>query len=240
MGQPTRLDSPTKMCTDSGCARPLRARGLCASHYNRRYHPTPVRNVECEHCGRAYQTSRWNGRFCSTACHGRFKILQRQSNRCELPADHPVRLLIQQDEARALAARRWPQSRVWFTECVTCGSLFATRYTVSTCSALCARIKLADARREADHRRRARRREALVQPVVRAQIYKRDRWICQLCRKKVNRTALVPHPLAPTLDHIIPLHVGGTHEPANVWTAHFLCNAQKGDRGGGEQLALLG
>lgn len=155
MGQPTRLDSPTKMCTDSGCARPLRARGLCASHYNRRYHPTPVRNVECEHCGRAYQTSRWNGRFCSTACHGRFKILQRQSNRCELPADHPVRLLIQQDEARALAARRWPQSRVRFTECATCGSLFVTKYTDSTCSMRCTAIKLADAKRETKHRRRA-------------------------------------------------------------------------------------
>jgi len=49
--------------------------------------------------------------------------------------------------------------------------------------------------------------------------------------KKVMRGAVVPHPLAPTIDHVVPLAAGGLHEPANVQLAHFLCNARKSDRG---------
>ncbi|WP_261949456.1 HNH endonuclease [Rhodococcus sp. T9N] len=71
-------------------------------------------------------------------------------------------------------------------------------------------------------------------------IFERDRWQCHICNTRVKRDMVVPHPLAPTIDHLIPLAAGGTHEPANVATAHFLCNSRKGDRGAGEQLALIG
>ncbi len=49
-------------------------------------------------------------------------------------------------------------------------------------------------------------------------------------------------PLAPVIDHIVPLDAGGLHEPANVQCAHFLCNSKKGARvyGAGEQLRLVG
>ena len=35
----TKADSPTKICTLDGCTRPLRARGLCGSHYNQAHQP---------------------------------------------------------------------------------------------------------------------------------------------------------------------------------------------------------
>ena len=41
--------------------------------------------------------------------------------------------------------------------------------------------------------------------------------------------ALVPEPLAATLDHIVPLSCGGEHSEANVQLAHFLCNSTKSD-----------
>lgn len=40
----------------------------------------------------------------------------------------------------------------------------------------------------------------------------------------------MPDRLAPTLDHIIPLAAGGTHEPSNCQCAHFSCNSAKGAR----------
>jgi len=76
--------------------------------------------------------------------------------------------------------------------------------------------------------------------VRRYQIHERDRWRCHLCGKKVNREVVAPHPKAPTIDHVIPLAKGGTHEPANCRTAHFLCNSTKGSGGSGEQLMLIG
>jgi 5-methylcytosine-specific restriction endonuclease McrA len=54
-----------------------------------------------------------------------------------------------------------------------------------------------------------------------------------------RKTASVPHPMAPTIDHIVPLSKGGTHEPINCRTAHFLCNSTKGDRLAGDQLILF-
>jgi 5-methylcytosine-specific restriction endonuclease McrA len=36
-----------------------------------------------------------------------------------------------------------------------------------------------------------------------------------------------PDLMAATLDHIIPIAQGGTHEPRNVQLAHFSCNVRK-------------
>ncbi|MBF6315035.1 HNH endonuclease [Nocardia farcinica] len=83
-------------------------------------------------------------------------------------------------------------------------------------------------------------RKAFVANVSPRKVFERDRWKCHLCKRKVRRSAVVPHPLAPTIDHVIPLAKGGTHEPANCATAHYQCNSAKGDRDAGEQLALIG
>ena len=81
------------------------------------------------------------------------------------------------------------------------------------------------------------KRNAYVEDVWRSKVYERDGWKCQLCGKALKRDAVVPHPKAPTLDHIIPLSKGGTHEYANVQAAHFICNSIKSD-GGTDQLRL--
>lgn len=88
-------------------------------------------------------------------------------------------------------------------------------------------------------RRRAVKKNAYVEDVWRGRIFERDGWICQLCGKKVPRDRLAPHPLSASLDHIVPLAAGGTHEPANVQLAHFRCNSLKG-AGGVDQLRLVG
>lgn len=60
-------------------------------------------------------------------------------------------------------------------------------------------------------------------------MYLRDGWVCRLCGLPVSRTAIVPHPDAPVVDHVIPLVRGGEHGPGNWQTAHFMCNSRKRD-----------
>ncbi|MFI5992496.1 HNH endonuclease [Streptomyces sp. NPDC051362] len=84
-------------------------------------------------------------------------------------------------------------------------------------------------RRAAKDRRRALERDAFVEHVSRPEVYERDQWTCQLCGEAVLRYEVVPHPQAPTLDHIVALAQGGTHESANVQLAHFYCNTIKND-----------
>ena len=93
---------------------------------------------------------------------------------------------------------------------------------------------------QAKVRRRARQHGAYVEDVWRSKVYERDGYVCQLCHKPCKMAAVVPHPKAPTLDHIIPFAHGGTHEYANVQLAHFLCNSLKSDGDGQLNLNIVG
>lgn len=92
------------------------------------------------------------------------------------------------------------------------------------------RIANADRVLEKNQRRRARLLDAFVEQVDPDVIWERDGGICQLCGDPIDRTLAWPEPFSRTLDHIVPLAKGGTHEPANVQLAHAACNSIKGDR----------
>lgn len=72
------------------------------------------------------------------------------------------------------------------------------------------------------------------------QVFDRDGWICQLCLAPIDWNITGRDPLAPPLDHIIPISKGGAHALDNVWASHFGCNARKGNREGDVLLAPPG
>jgi len=53
-------------------------------------------------------------------------------------------------------------------------------------------------------------------------------WKCHLCDIDIDKFLRTPHPLAATLDHKVPLAIGGTHTWHNVAPAHLRCNEIKG------------
>lgn len=127
-------------------------------------------------------------------------------------------------------------------ECGECGVIVVLEYGDTNrryCSSLCADRST---NRNAYHRRKARRASGKREAIYRAYICSRDKWRCHICGKKVNGKLKNPHPKSATLDHVIPLAVGGTHEKKNIKLAHMICNATKGagaiERG--EQLMLIG
>lgn len=94
--------------------------------------------------------------------------------------------------------------------------------------------------RAKNRRRRALKRKARSEPYTLVEIATRDRNLCGLCGKRVAMSKTMPHPRSPTIDHLVPLALGGDDVRANVQLAHFACNSGKGVRGVGEQLALFG
>jgi 5-methylcytosine-specific restriction endonuclease McrA len=94
--------------------------------------------------------------------------------------------------------------------------------------------------REAASRRRATKRGAPAERIDLLAVAERDHWRCQICLRKLNPRLQWPHPNSQSLDHVVPLSRGGEHTAANAQLAHLACNVGKGNRGGGEQLALLG
>jgi 5-methylcytosine-specific restriction endonuclease McrA len=69
--------------------------------------------------------------------------------------------------------------------------------------------------------------------------------ICGICGKPVDKSIKVPNPMAPTIDHIIPVAKGGhPSDIENLQLAHWTCNRQKSDKifktSKEEQPAILG
>lgn len=65
---------------------------------------------------------------------------------------------------------------------------------------------------------------------ARAQILKTQTH-CGICGKPVDFSYTYPHPLSPTVDHIIPVSKGGhPTDLDNLQLAHRCCNRAKSDR----------
>lgn len=94
--------------------------------------------------------------------------------------------------------------------------------------------------RRKTQKRRAARFDPEAEDIDRDQIGERDGWACGLCGQRVRKALTYPHPRSPSLDHITPLSLGGKHVKSNVQISHLACNVAKGNRGGGEQLLLIG
>ena len=66
--------------------------------------------------------------------------------------------------------------------------------------------------------------------IVPAEVFERDGWVCGLCGEDVDRSLKWPDPMSVSLDHVIPVSMGGMHSMVNLQTAHLFCNVSKGNR----------
>lgn len=68
---------------------------------------------------------------------------------------------------------------------------------------------------------------------LKKEIYKRV--ICWICGKPVDYTVPPRHPMAPSVDHRVPLHPpdgspgGHPTDPRNAELAHYGCNSRRGN-----------
>ena len=94
----------------------------------------------------------------------------------------------------------------------------------------------------ASKRRLQRRKEVESQGEVftREEIFERDGWRCQICRKRILRSHKFPHPRSATLDHIVPITLGGKHTRKNVQCLCHRCNSRKTFALSCAQLRLFG
>lgn len=85
-------------------------------------------------------------------------------------------------------------------------------------------------RRTIERRRDRTLAKAKSTPYDRVSIFERDGWVCQLCGEPVDREACWPDPGCATIDHIVPLSLGGEDSPSNVRLAHYGCNSSRQDK----------
>ncbi len=78
--------------------------------------------------------------------------------------------------------------------------------------------------------RAAREKCSIVEDIHPIEIFERDDYICQLCGKPIDPIKKYPDLMSASIDHIIPVSLGGNHTYDNLQAAHFLCNARKSNR----------
>ena len=193
-------------------------------------------------CTRRCVEQERNQRVRQCACGWRFSAMSRHTTVCPWcragKAEGPLPVIGKGGSCRVRKPKavKYVHRGTLPRPCAQCGIDMAPvgKYQHAICQAC------KDATKKRNHRlSKARRKGRIVGgvPYRPADIFERDGHRCHLCGGKVGMQP-VPHPKAATIDHLVPLCDGGSDEPRNVATAHFLCNSRRGARGAA-QLRLV-
>ena len=156
----------------------------------------------CPECGSEFDTLYPNHIYCSDACgyQGNLRMKREQ-----------------------WAAEYVPRTFI----CKECGAEVTTSCgdTRSTfCSDKCMERFTG---REGKEKRKALMKALFVKPVRFKEVYKKANGVCQICGLSVAYDKSPEKIWAATIDHFLPLSLGGTHEPDNCQLTHRLCNSLK-------------
>jgi 5-methylcytosine-specific restriction endonuclease McrA len=182
----------------------------------------PNRHPACSSCRKPHSNK---GALCK-ACFGISRRTLIQCPRC----GHDFWPWAKNDHARqfcSLICARRPKRLKPAREpkpCLYCLVGFIGKNTrQACCSATC--------RQRYESKRRKLRLKGLTPKVIPvARIRQRDGDDCGLCGHRIDFTVAYPHPMAATIDHVIPITKGGAHAEENVQLAHARCNTSKGNR----------
>lgn len=61
-------------------------------------------------------------------------------------------------------------------------------------------------------------------------ILRKTSTVCALCGMPLDKTLKFPHPMSISIDHIIPVAVGGRSTIDNLQATHLICNKSKGKK----------
>lgn len=79
-------------------------------------------------------------------------------------------------------------------------------------------------------KRRANERGLESESVDRDVVGERDGWVCGICSVHIDRQLRYPDLASASLDHILPVSLGGPHTYENSRIAHLACNVKRGNR----------
>jgi len=212
----------------------------CRRNYWRNHKDLKTKNEKalykfvCKQCGKKFEAYGDKERlFCSRACFGKCnRTLIGTTRKCEVCGNlfEPGYKNQKCCSESCAHKKQWSEKQKTVSLiCEHCGLEFKVynncRSSAKYCSSTCKNAYN-------NHVKRARKRNANIEKVFPYKVYERDGWICQLCGKKVDKKIHYPNFMCASLDHVIPISKGGTHETNNVQLAHLICNIRKGTKEG--------
>lgn len=209
--------------------------------------------VSCHWCEQLFTISgerrrnyeaRGQGRtFCSHMCRGDWSSARQREAASETARQRRLPVHVKDADIRslrhALAVRLLTSSpdlrpRAFVGgPCRQCGQPFTALHDRGQpprfCSERCMRLKH---RHIGKRKRRAALKAAITESVDPAVVYQRDNWTCRIegCGEPIDPTLDPESSHAASIDHIVPLSLGGTHTYDNIRAAHRVCNSRRGNR----------
>lgn len=205
------------------------------------YVTEPTFPFTCEVCGRSGLSWSPRAKACGPRCKkmrnqlyvGRYQrtseYRQAERKRAAEKAGRRYRTAAQRSdktrEPRQLQLLRLKKPKALApTDCIYCLKAFTPANVRQTCCSVTCR------QRYESKRRKARLRGLSPVVITVAHLVRRGDRYCGLCRQLVDQRNVYPHPMSPTVDHIVPLTKGGAHQIDNTQLAHARCNTSKGNR----------
>ena len=200
------------------------SRCLHATYDRKRVARTTPTGCACRDCGVVEGMGWWVGRMkhpgsAGTRCHPCYLTYTRKR---QTPNPRPL-------NPQCLSCRKPvtagdARCRVCFPlTCTQCGAAADKQASTPTCRS-CAQQK----RTSAEQRRRGAERNG-DKGITWRKVAECNGWACHLCGEPVKQVAGTAHePKGATVDHIIPIALGGPHTWDNVALAHRRCNTARG------------
>lgn len=204
----------------------------------RRYSTRQV--VKCTRCGREGLSWSWGRGWCNSCANiergfaapcavcGRMLAIATTSR--VSPVCRPCRA--EKRNADGIGERPPP-----VVPCIGCGTLVDRGKNVRSDLVRCVPCRRR-AISEVNRRKNTARRRTKAGRFSVFDVGDRDGWRCHLCRKAVNSALSGMHPRGPTIDHLVPVSLGGEDVLSNVSLAHRECNVRRGVNRAPAQLLL--
>ena len=211
--------------------------------------------LNCENCGKEFRrrcrSARDANRFCSRKCGSAGRRKPELPKLCNVYFANCLicsRLFASRFESKRLCSRECrlescrrlsrklaeAKSRRDHSErpCSECGSLFQPLYGDGRRRFCSKRCCYAEAHRNGKAQRKSKQSSYAMRAeyVSKAALIGSSNGRCYLCDELLWSNVHKAHPLAPTVDHVIPLAANGQHLKSNCMVAHFICNTFKGNR----------
>lgn len=173
-------------------------------------------SLPCSQCGQPRAVSKHATSVTCQSC----RRIQREQAGCGSGQRELDRYYQARHRAKARAIRPKPSRPAVHTACEVCGTMSPGR------------SRFCDTHRwhHKGHRKRARKYGVRYEYINPRTIYERDNWQCGICADPVDPSLAYPHRMSASLDHVVPISLGGEHMPNNVQCAHLKCNMDKGAR----------
>ncbi len=189
--------------------------------------------IKCLNCGSIYSVNAQVARKKSTYIYCQScEDIKKKENKKQKEIQKKLKL-IQKDRMKKVN-KLLNSVQLSLSICKHCGELFIgnTLYCSSRCR---------DRHSEGKHTRhrieKAKQNGKIDYTITLDKLIKRDNNICYICNRECNLNdytyngnTFIAGNYYPSIDHIIPLAKGGTHEWSNVKLAHRICNTLKRDK----------